>query len=87
MPKYLIESPHTSEECTRALEAIVEEDPGLLEKSWFGCSTGEHTEWATVEADSKEEARMRLPEFLREKARVVEVSQVTPEQISAMHQM
>lgn len=85
MPQYLIESPHSKEECLKALDAVSEKEPQLLEKSWFGCKSGEHVEWATVEAGSAEEAKSMLPDFLRDKARVVEVGQVTPEQIREYH--
>ena len=87
MPQYLIESPHTKEECLQALDRISEQKPKLLEQSWFGCMSGDHTEWATVEASDKAEARNMLPDFLRDKARVVEVSKITPEQVKSFHQM
>ena len=87
MPAFLIESPHTKEECLRALDEMVEKEPKLLEQSWFGCMAGDHTEYATVEADSEQEVRSMLPDFLRDKARVVEVTKITPEQIRGYHGM
>jgi hypothetical protein len=87
MAQYLIESPHTKEECLKALDEIVEKEPKLLEESWFGCMSGEHTEYATVEAGSKEDAKNMLPEFLRDKAKVVEVTKITPEQVKQYHKM
>lgn len=86
MPHYLLEAPHSNEECVRALDDLAEKEPGLLEQSWFGCKAGEHTEWATVEATNEADARNMLPEFLREKAHVVEVSKFSPGEVRAMHQ-
>ena len=87
MSQYLIESPHTKEECLRALDEIVDEDPELLEKYDFGCMAGDHTGYATVEARSETEAREMIPSFLRGKAKVVEVTKITPEQVRSFHQM
>ena len=85
MAQYLIESPHTKEDCLRALDELVDKEPRLLSESWFGCKAGDHTEYATVSADNEMEAREMLPEFLRDKARVVEVTKITPEQIRSFH--
>jgi hypothetical protein len=85
MAQFLIESPHTKEECLKALDELVENEPVLLKESWFGCSSGDHTEYATVSASSETEARRMLPEFLRDKARVVEVTKITPDQIKSFH--
>lgn len=85
MAQFLIESPHTKEECLRALDELVEKKPDLLNESWFGCGAGDHTEYATVQASSEMEARSMLPDFLRDKARVVEVSKITPEQVKSFH--
>jgi hypothetical protein len=85
MAQYLIESPHTKDECLRALDELVEKKPDLLNESWFGCPSGDHTEYATVQASSEMEARGMLPEFLRDKARVVEVAKITPDQVKSFH--
>lgn len=83
MPKFVIESPHTVEECDRALEETVEKN--LIDKFVFGCKTGEHTGWAYVKADSKEKALENVPEFLRAKASVHEARKFTEEEIRAAH--
>jgi hypothetical protein len=85
MPKYMIEAPHTKEECMQALDEMVEEEPELLDQTWFGCMAGDHTGYATIEAQDESEARSMLPGFIREKARVVEVNKITPEQIKSFH--
>jgi hypothetical protein len=85
MAQFLVEAPHTKDECLRALDDMLEEKPEFLEESWFGCMAGDHTGYATVEAGSESDARSMLPEYLREKARVVEVTKITPEQIRSFH--
>ncbi|MDO8588376.1 MAG: hypothetical protein Q7T82_15215 [Armatimonadota bacterium] len=85
MPQFLLESPHTKEECLRALDELVDKEPTLLKESWFGCMSGDHTEYATIEASNESEVRGMLPEFLREKARVVEVTKITPEEVRRFH--
>ena len=84
MTKYVIESPHTVEECLRTLDETLEKD--MLDKFVFGCNSGEHTAWAYVDADSEEEALETVPEFLRDTACAHEVTRFTSEEIAAAHQ-
>lgn len=84
---YLIESKHTNEECLNALDQIVAQNPQLLEKCYMACMAGNHTGWATVEAQNESEARNMLPTNLRQNANVVEVSKFTPAQIQSFHDM
>ena len=85
MPQFMIEAPHTKEECLAALDEMKDDEPEVLDQTWFGCMAGDHTGWTTVEARSEAEARGMLPDFLRDKARVVEVNKITPEQIESFH--
>jgi hypothetical protein len=87
MARYLIESPHTTEECLRALDEILLRGPGALAKYDFGCMSGDHTGYVIVESGSESEARENVPSFLRGKARIVKVDKFTPEQIKSFHQM
>ena len=84
---YLIESKHTEAECLNALDGILAENPKLLDKCYMACMTGNHTGWATVEAEDESKARNMLPANLRGGAKVTEVSRFTPEQIRSFHQM
>ncbi len=56
MSKYVVESPHTPEECTKALDELAEKGEDTLKQFAFGCKSGEHTGWAYVDADNKKEA-------------------------------
>ena len=87
MAQYLIESPHTKEDCLEALDELKDTNPELLDKMEFGCMAGEHKGWARVEANSEIEAREMIPPVVRDKAHVIEVSKFTPEQITSFHHM
>jgi hypothetical protein len=87
MARYLIESPHTTEECLPALDELLARGPGVLAKYDFGCMSGDHTGYVIVEAGGESEARETVPPFLRGKARIVKVDKFTPEQIKSFHQM
>lgn len=85
MAAFVIESPHTPEECLRALDETLAKSPEILNKFVWGCAQGEHTGYAYIEAKDKDEATAIIPEFLQEKATVTEVSKFSPEQIRAFH--
>lgn len=85
MSKYIVESPHTPEECLRALDETLEKGEEMLKMFAFGCKSGEHTGWAYMDADSEKEALEAVPEFLRAKACAHKVNPFTPEEIKAAH--
>lgn len=85
MAKYMLESPHTEEECLQALDETLAKGSDLLAKFDWGCMAGEHTGWAVVEAESESDARNIIPTFLRSKAHVVKVDKFTPQQIKSAH--
>jgi hypothetical protein len=84
--KFLIESSHTKAECLQALDDILAKGPDVLNKFEFGCNSGVHTAWGTVEGRNESEVRNMLPASIRDKARLVEISRFTPEQIRSFHQ-
>lgn len=85
MERYFVESPHTPQECLRALDEIMEKGPGVLARYEWGCMAGDHTGYATVEAGSEQEVRKTIPSFLAGKTRVVKLNKFTPEQIREFH--
>ncbi len=85
MERYHVESPHTPQECLRALDEILGKGSGVLAKYEWGCMSGDHTGYATLDARSESEAKEIIPEFLRGKARVVKLSKFTQEQIREFH--
>jgi len=69
MHKYMIESPHTLENCQQAINDL--HAAGYLHHFEWGCKDNDHTAWAIVEAESADDARQMVPWYLREKARIV----------------
>ena len=85
MEKYIVESPHTKEECLRALDEILAEGPAVLNKFDWGCHAGDHTGYAVVDAENETNVRKLIPTFLRNKTRIIKVGKFTPEQIRSFH--
>ena len=85
MARYLIEAPHTKEECQTAVEEVLATGVELLAQFEWGCFAGVHNGWAFVEAESESTVRDTLPASQREKWSITEVTKFTPEQIEAYH--
>jgi hypothetical protein len=81
----MIESPHTKEECLRALDEELAKGSDILGKFEFGCKAGDHTAYAIVDVNSKNDALNLVPTFLQGEARIVEVGKITPEMIKSFH--
>ena len=86
MTKYLVEVPHTSEECLGALDEMLAMGSDILDQYHFGCMAGEHTGWAIVDAESEPEALEIVPTSLSDKARAVALNKFTAEQIKKFHE-
>jgi len=69
--EYLIEVPHSPEECSDAPAARIGEAEPL--RTYRGCGGGTHTTWMIVELAAEEEAWSLVPRLLRDTARVVPV--------------
>jgi hypothetical protein len=82
---YVIESPHTPEECLKALDEQLAKGPDILKKFYYGCKAGDHTGYALVDVKNVTDARNLVPSFLLNKARIVEVGIFTPEMIRSLH--
>ncbi|MBI5192527.1 MAG: hypothetical protein HZA08_03670 [Nitrospirae bacterium] len=85
MLRYIIESPHTKDECLKALDEILAEGPAILNKFDWGCAAGDHTGYAVVDAENESTVRSMVPNFLRYKTKIMQVSKFTPEQIKSFH--
>ena len=83
MDRYLIVSPHVPEECLKAINEVL--FMGHITHFDWGCKDSDHTGWAIVEADSRTEALLSVPPFIRHKARAVKLAKFSPEEVKAMH--
>ena len=72
MERYLIETPHTAEECLSLLKEVNAQ--GYLRHFDWGCGARVHTGWAIIEAEDEAQANLAVPPLVRGKARVVKIS-------------
>jgi hypothetical protein len=82
---YLVTSPHTPEECVKALDSVSAMGSKTLGKYEWGCLSGDHTGYVMIEAASEEDALKVVPPNLREKAKAEKVTKFTVAQIKALH--
>lgn len=71
MDRYIIVSPHTAEDCDRAIKEI--HAAGYLHHFDWGCKDNDHTGYAIVEAENHEHAKQIVPWFLRSRAHVAKL--------------
>lgn len=87
MANFMIEMPHTNDQCMRELDEMAESGRDLLNKTYWGCMAGSHTGWAMVEAGSESDVWNMVPAAIRDEVNIVEISKFTPDQIREMHKM
>lgn len=85
MSRYQVETPHTKEECLKALDETLAKGPDMLNKFEWGCSVNDHTGYALIEAENESKVRNMIPSFLRDKAKITQVARFTPDQIKQFH--
>lgn len=81
MERYLIETPHTKEECLALLKEVHAQ--GYLRHFDWGCGARVHTGWAIIEAEDDAQASLAVPPLVRGKARVVRLSKYDAASIQA----
>lgn len=76
MPTYLIEIPHSENtaECKQIIKLFLESGSHLLSNALWGCKDGVHKSWFINDFESKENVLQIIPPFLREHARIVELT-------------
>jgi hypothetical protein len=83
MATFLIESPHTPEEC---LSVMDETNKAKQLSNWqWGCASGNHTAYRMVQAASEEAALAMVPESVRAKAHAYKLGKMTPAQLEEVH--
>jgi len=83
MKRFIVISHHTGADCVRALKETLA--IGYLTHFDWGCKDGTHAGWAILDAESKAQAMMSVPTFLRSQAVVVELTKFDPDKVEAMH--
>jgi hypothetical protein len=79
MDRYLIETPHTAQNCQMIVHQIYAR--GYLYHFDWGCKDGVHSGWAIIDADSEAQARLVVPPLLRNTARVIKLCKFTEDMI------
>jgi len=82
---YLVQSPHTQEQCLNALTEIKSKGDALLSKFEFACMSGDHTGYAFLEGSSEDNVRQMLPKDAQANAKIKKVDKFTGDQIEKMH--
>jgi hypothetical protein len=85
MSQYLIELPHTLDNCMPMLDSLAMDNPDFLKTINWGCMAGNHTGWAMVEAASDADASNMVPAAIRDSVCVTQLSHFTPEQVRELH--
>jgi hypothetical protein len=83
MKRYLIETPHSVEECQMLVDEVFA--MGYLYHFDWACKAGVHTGWAIIEAEDEELARLAVPALVRSKSRVIEVTKGEPSAAKSLH--
>ena len=90
MPTYLIETPHTQEECQKAgeewLRSELPRKAELFDKTYFGCEAEVHDAWTIAEFENEDEAWKYVSQAERAKARVVPVNSYSFEEMVKAHE-
>jgi hypothetical protein len=84
MASYLIETPHTAQECMLLVQQV--RAVGYLHHFVWGCKSGEHCGWAIIEAENEAEARLAVPSLVRSKARVIKLVRFDPDEVKPLHE-
>jgi len=72
MDRYLIETPHTGEECLDLIKVLNAQ--GYLWHFDWGCKAGIHSGWAIIEAENQAQALLVVPPLVRSRARTVKLN-------------
>ena len=83
MDRYLVISPHTAEDCDRALVQVLA--AGYITHFEWGCMDGEHTGWVILEAENAKQAMLVVPSAQRASAKVVRLKQFSVDDVEKMH--
>jgi hypothetical protein len=76
--EYLIEVPHSAEECSATEFGVARAPEGIAScRAFRGCAAGAHTTWIIAELAREEDAWSLVPELLRDTARVVPIDRTS----------
>jgi hypothetical protein len=85
MARYLVELPHTKEDCLEALDSVVAFSNSLMDRIDWGCGGDVHTGWLMIEAQDANAAKMMVPTNIRDSAKAVPLNKFSAEQVRSFH--
>ena len=85
MARYLVELPHTKEDCLQALDSVVAFSNSLIDRIDWGCGGDVHTGWLLIEAQDANAAKMMVPTNIRDRAKAVQLNKFSAEQVRSFH--
>ena len=85
MARYLVELPHTKEDCLQALDSVVAFSNSLMDRIDWGCGGDVHTGWLLIEAQDANAAKMMVPTNIRDTAKAVPLNKFSAEQVQSFH--
>lgn len=83
MQMFLIESPHSAEECMAVMDEV-SKNKSLPAWDW-GCMSGNHTAYRMVKAKDEAAALAMVPENVRAKAHAYQIGKMTPAMLATAH--
>jgi hypothetical protein len=86
MARYLVELPHTKEDCLEALDSVVAFSSTLIDRIDWGCGADVHTGWLLIEAQDAEGACRMVPTNIRARATAIQLNKFTAEQVKSFHE-
>jgi len=87
MAKFLIEFPHTTEDCIYTLHDLAKESPDIYSRIDWACMVDKNTGWGFIEAENVAEVKSLLPPDLQEKAAITLVTPYNEADIKARTQI
>ena len=86
MARFLVELPHTKQDCLEALDSVIAHSHALMERIDWGCGDDVHTGWLVIEAQDANAARMMVPTNISDRATATQLVKFTPEQVQSFHE-
>lgn len=84
--RYLVISPHTPEECMKALDSVSAMGSNTLKMYDWGCKNNDHTGYFVINAKTEQEALANVPTDLRDRAKAMKLNKFSMDEIKAFHQ-
>lgn len=81
MDRFLVESPHTADECKRVVQDV--HALGYLYNTEWGCGAGVHESWVIIEAENATQALQVVPHSIRKNARAVKLEKFDAETVKS----